>query len=80
MSRASPATAAQVRANFAEALSDALELGLWPASDQGFSNATDLALRRLAQAYPNADDALVSAAQAAVAAQLADSSPSTPEA
>lgn len=70
MSRSEFATAAQVRANFERALSDAVTLGLWPPSDQGFSNATDSALRAIAQAYPNADGALLTAAQEAVAAQV----------
>lgn len=70
MSRATYATALQVRANFTQALSDAVLLGLWPASDQGFSNATDSALRAVAQAYPNAGTALVAAAHRALTAQV----------
>lgn len=75
MSRAKPASNAQVRANFAQALADALLLGLWPPSDQGFNNATDSALLAVAQAYPNADGALVHAACNAAIAQLAGAGP-----
>lgn len=70
MSRAAFATPEQVEANFAKCIKDALELGLWPPSDQGFYNETSRALTKLAQAYPEASGDLVAAAKSALAAQL----------
>lgn len=71
MSRAAFATPEQVKVNFTKCLKDALELGLWPPSDQGFFNETSRALTTLAKAYPTAGGDLVQAAKAALAAQLA---------
>ena len=71
MSRAAFATKEQIQANFDRCLKDALELGIWPPSDQGFSNATSAALLSLARAYPNGAGRLVQAAKQALAMQFA---------
>lgn len=71
MSRAAFATAEQIQTNFDKCLKDALELGIWPPSDQGFSNETVSALMAVARAYPNGHGRLVRAAKEALAMQLA---------
>ena len=71
MSRATYATADQIRVNFKQCIKDALELGIWPPSDQGFNNETNRALTALAKASPSASGDLVKAAKDAVNAQLA---------
>lgn len=71
MSRAAFATKEQIQANFDKCLKDALELGIWPPSDQGFSDATHVALRAVARAYPNGHGRLVRAAKEALAMQFA---------
>ena len=77
MSRATYATAEQIKDNFRQCIKDALELGLWPPSDQGFNNETNQALTALAKAYPKADGKLVKAAKNALASQLAGKTTTT---
>ena len=70
MSRASFATPARILSNFKICLKDALELGVWPPSDQGFDNETYKALLAVAKAYPSASGDLVKASRNALLAQL----------
>ena len=79
MSRAQFATPEQVKANFTRCIRDALELGVWPPSDQGFNNETNRALTDLAKAYPSANGDLVRAAKNALAAQLAGKGTARPK-
>lgn len=71
MSRAALPTITMVQKHFKQCLKDALELGIMPPSDCGFHTDTVMALRKLAQAYPNADASLVQRARSAFADQLA---------
>lgn len=52
MSRVRPATEQQVRTNFTKCLKDAVELGIWPPSDQGFDDYVNDALTTVAKSYP----------------------------
>lgn len=77
MSRAAFATEAQIKTNFDKCLKDALELGIWPPSDQGFTNETYGALMDLARSYPNGSPRQVKAARQALATQLAGKKPTS---
>jgi hypothetical protein len=62
VSRAAPATEAQVRAGFERAVQGAVERGDETPSCKGFDDEVGLALERLARAYPNATAELIAAA------------------
>lgn len=70
MSRHGFATDKEIKKNFDEALTAAIDLGQWPPSDQGFDNYVDDALRQLAKSYPQIQPALIAGAQLALAGQL----------
>jgi hypothetical protein len=70
MSRIKPVTPTELKANFEKCLKDAVELGIWPPSDQGFDDVTNLALVNVAKAYPHPNSGLVSKAKQEMALQL----------
>ena len=70
MSLFKPLSEKQIRANFDEALKNAVDLGLWPPSDQGFGNSVDTALRQLAKSYPNIKGDLIVSARLALTEQF----------
>ena len=70
MSLFRPLSEKQIRANFDEALKNAVDLGLWPPSDQGFGNSVDSALRQLAKSYPNIKGDLIVSARLALTEQF----------
>ena len=70
MSLFRPLSEKQIRANFDECLKNAVELGLWPPSDQGFGNSVDTALRQLAKSYPNIKGDLIVSARLALTEQF----------
>ena len=70
MSLLKPLSRKQIQANFDEALKNAVDLGLWPPSDQGFNYEVDRALRQLAKSYPNIDGSLITTAKLALAEQF----------
>ena len=70
MSLFRPLSEKQIRANFDEALKNAVDLGLWPPSDQGFGNSVDTALRQLAKSYPNIKGDLIVSARLALTEQF----------
>ena len=74
MSLLKPLSRKQIQANFDEALKNAVDLGLWPPSDQGFNYEVDRALRQLAKSYPNIDGSLITSAKLALEAQFDGSS------
>jgi hypothetical protein len=59
---APPATEAQARASFERAVQGAVERSDGPRSCRGFDDEVELALERLARAYPNATPELIAAA------------------
>lgn len=60
----------QIQKNFDECLKDAVELGQWPPSDQGFDEDVDVALRQVAKSYPDVRGDLVASARLALAGQF----------
>ena len=70
MSRARFATEKQIRINFAVCLKNAVELGLWPPTDQGFDDYTDRALRVLAKSYPQIKPEYIRSAQLSLEGQF----------
>lgn len=70
MSRSKPVTAEQLKANFDKCLKDAVELGIWPPSDQGFDDYVDASLTAVAKDYPNPKGDLIARARKAFEGQL----------
>lgn len=74
MSRARFATEREIRINFEVCLKNAIDVGLWPPTDQGFGNELDKALRQVAKSYPQIDGSLITSAKLALEAQFDGSS------
>lgn len=70
MSRSKPVTVEQLKTNFDTCLKNAVELGIWPPSDQGFDDYVDKALTAVAKSFPNPNGGLIAKARKAFEGQL----------
>lgn len=70
MSRMKFATELETRLNFTKALKDAVELGIYPPSDQGFDKYTEEALNEIAKSFPKTEPKLIRAAKVSLDGQF----------
>lgn len=60
----------EIRKNFKTCLKDAVDIGLWPPTEQGFDYETERAIKNVARSYPNVREDLIRKAKAELEFQL----------